>query len=63
MACVAPKDVNHEIRYVHVHAPTREFSFNARGDANMSYDVFQVVFLWKPSEFVNFMRMSVKDYS
>ena len=47
MACVAPKDVNHEIRYVHVHAPTREFSFNARGDANMSYDVFQVVFFMK----------------
>ena len=41
-ACVTPVDVNNEISEVHVEAPNRIFSFNKKGDANMSFEIFQV---------------------
>ena len=46
MSCVTPSDVNTEIARVRVQTPTRMFSFNRRGDANMSFAIFQVVCIY-----------------
>ena len=42
MDCVTPMDVNTELAHVQVQTPTRQFAFNDKGYANMTFNILQV---------------------
>ena len=47
MDCATPGDVNDELARVQVQTPTRQIAFNAKGDANMNYNILQVREIWR----------------